>query len=49
VALDRWRGQGRQRTSRRVAGCSSEAVAGVGRARGRSVRAVDGKCLTSEE
>jgi hypothetical protein len=49
VALDLWRGQGGRRTSRRVARCSSEAVAGVGRARGQSVRAVDGRCLTSEE
>jgi hypothetical protein len=41
VVLDRWWGQGGQRTGRRVLGCSGEAVAGVSGARGWSVRAVD--------
>jgi hypothetical protein len=30
AALNRWRGRGGRRTSRRVAGCSGEVVAGVG-------------------
>jgi hypothetical protein len=30
-------------------GCSGEAVAGVGGARGRSVRAIDGRCSVARE
>jgi hypothetical protein len=43
AVLDRWRGRGGRRTGQGVAGCSGEAVAGVGGAGGRSMRAIDGR------
>jgi hypothetical protein len=47
MALDRWLGRGARGTVRQVVGCSSEAVAGVGEAGGRLVRAVDGRRSTA--
>jgi hypothetical protein len=43
MALDWWQGRGARGTNRRVAGCSGEAVAGVGGAGGWLVRAIDGR------
>jgi hypothetical protein len=43
TALDRWRGRGGRRTGRLVVGCWGEAVAGVDRAIGQSLRVVDGR------
>jgi hypothetical protein len=49
TVLDRWQGRGARGTGRRVVGCSGEPIAGVGRARGRLVRAVDGRCSVAGE
>jgi hypothetical protein len=49
IALDRWWGRGAQGTGRRVTGCSGEPVAGVGRARGWLVMAIDGRCSVAGE
>jgi hypothetical protein len=43
TALDWWQGRGARGTNRRVAGCSGEAIAGVGGAGGWLVRAIDGR------
>jgi hypothetical protein len=49
TTLDRWRGRGAQGTGRRVAGCSGEAIVGVGGARGQLVQAIDRRRSTAGE